>query len=61
MNETAPSPDLRSARSTSPRWGEEVCGRRASLFSPPGRKWPEGPDEGAFDTGIVRGNSSREI
>jgi hypothetical protein len=61
MIETTPSPDLRYARSTSPRRGEEVCERRASLFSPSGRRWPAGPDEGAFDTGIVRRNSSREI
>ncbi|MDX8497511.1 cobalamin biosynthesis protein [Mesorhizobium sp. VK4C] len=38
-------PPLRSA-DLSPR-GEEFASAGASLFSPPGRRWPEGPDEGA--------------
>ncbi|WP_245429794.1 cobalamin biosynthesis protein [Mesorhizobium sp. WSM3859] len=36
-------PPLRSA-DLSPR-GEEMTGAAASLFSPKGRRWPEGPDE----------------
>ncbi|CAN7489602.1 cobalamin biosynthesis protein [Mesorhizobium sp. LjRoot246] len=38
-------PPLRSA-DLSPR-GEEIASAAASLFSPAGRRWPEGPDEGA--------------
>ncbi|MCF6102409.1 cobalamin biosynthesis protein [Mesorhizobium muleiense] len=38
-------PPLRSA-DLSPR-GEEITHAGASLFSPAGRRWPEGPDEGA--------------
>ncbi|CDX29752.1 Cobalamin biosynthesis protein G CbiG [Mesorhizobium plurifarium] len=38
-------PPLRSA-DLSPR-GEEAASVGADLFSPPGRRWPEGPDEGA--------------
>ncbi|PDQ17327.1 cobalamin biosynthesis protein CbiG [Mesorhizobium sanjuanii] len=38
-------PPLRSA-DLSPR-GEEITTAGASLFSPAGRRWPEGPDEGA--------------
>jgi cobalt-precorrin 5A hydrolase len=38
-------PPLRSA-DLSPK-GEEATGAGASLFSPTGRRWPEGPDEGA--------------
>ncbi|WP_258583063.1 cobalamin biosynthesis protein [Mesorhizobium sp. AR02] len=38
-------PPLRSA-DLSPR-GEETTSASASLFSPTGRRWPEGPDEGA--------------
>ncbi|WP_412033465.1 cobalamin biosynthesis protein [Mesorhizobium sp. CO1-1-8] len=38
-------PPLRSA-DLSPR-GEETIGAAASLFSPTGRRWPEGPDGGA--------------
>ncbi|MER8430006.1 cobalamin biosynthesis protein [Mesorhizobium caraganae] len=38
-------PPLRSA-DLSPG-GEEITGVDASLFSPAGRRWPEGPDEGA--------------
>lgn len=37
-------PPLRSA-DLSPR-GEELASAGASLFSPAGRRWPEGPDEG---------------
>ncbi|WP_258600988.1 cobalamin biosynthesis protein [Mesorhizobium sp. AR10] len=37
-------PPLRST-DLSPR-GEEIAGAGASLFSPAGRRWPEGPDEG---------------
>ncbi|WP_244490968.1 endonuclease domain-containing protein [Paramesorhizobium deserti] len=43
----APSPvSLREP--PSPRRGEEVAGITAALFSPAGRRWPEGPDEGGF-------------
>nr|WP_155936582.1 cobalamin biosynthesis protein [Mesorhizobium ciceri] len=38
-------PPLRSA-DLSPR-GEEIASGGANLFSPAGRRWPEGPDEGA--------------
>ncbi|WP_246677444.1 cobalamin biosynthesis protein [Mesorhizobium sp. B2-3-12] len=38
-------PPLRSA-DLSPR-GEEIANAAARLFSPTGRRWPEGPDEGA--------------
>ncbi|RWC24872.1 MAG: hypothetical protein EOS55_29180 [Mesorhizobium sp.] len=39
----------RFAATFSPR-GEEVASAGACLFSPAGRRWPEGPDEGAFST-----------
>jgi len=33
---------------TSPRGERRRSGAVCTLFSPPGRRWPEGPDEGAF-------------
>ncbi|RWK53662.1 MAG: hypothetical protein EOR48_21410 [Mesorhizobium sp.] len=41
----SPHPALRAT--FSPR-GEEIAHAGASLFSPPGRRWHEGPDEGAL-------------
>ncbi|RUX90578.1 hypothetical protein EN935_31405 [Mesorhizobium sp. M7D.F.Ca.US.004.03.1.1] len=40
-------PLIRPFGPPSPRWGEEVANGGACLFSPPGRRWPEGPHEGA--------------
>jgi hypothetical protein len=40
----SPSSD-RYAATFSPR-GEEVANAGVSLFSPPGRRWPKGSDEG---------------
>ncbi|QAS77114.1 hypothetical protein CO657_02900 [Rhizobium acidisoli] len=41
---------LVSTRPSDPRWGEEGIERsRHHPFSPAGRRWPEGSDEGAAD------------
>ena len=44
-SQVAPSSG-RFAATFSPR-GEEVTSAGVNLFSPAGRRWPEGPDEGA--------------
>ena len=58
---TRPSPLIRPFGPPSPRRGEEtrgntpdptpgvmkICDGASHFFSPPGRRWPEGPDEGA--------------
>src|SRR5690606_30252103 len=41
-----PHPSRPSADPPSPRWGEEQARRSLLFFSPSGRRWPEGPDEG---------------
>ncbi|MFK0208665.1 hypothetical protein [Agrobacterium sp. NPDC090283] len=58
---TMPGPLIRPFGPPSPRRGEEargnaltpttgvikICDGASHFFSPPGRRWPEGPDEGA--------------
>ncbi|BCH60648.1 hypothetical protein RvVAR0630_32720 [Agrobacterium vitis] len=55
----APSPRLRYARRTSPRWGEETTGAAAlSLFSPSGRRWRQPDEGGGANTANVINNGS---